>query len=72
MKALFRRGRIPSANAISTGSTNATVALSKSQHATLILRLLSRSEAMAILAGDDESFDHLGVNKVPVEFVQLA
>jgi hypothetical protein len=30
------------------------------------------TEASAILAGDDESFDHLGVHEVPVELIQLA
>lgn len=27
---------------------------------------------MAILTGNDERFDHLSVNKVPVELIQLA
>ena len=33
---------------------------------------LSRAEALAILAGDDEGFDHFGVDEVAVELIQLA
>jgi hypothetical protein len=31
-----------------------------------------RAEALAILAGDEKGFDHLGVYEVAVELIQLA
>ena len=36
------------------------------------LPALSRAEAVAILAGDDERLDHLGVDEVAVELIELA
>jgi len=39
--------------------------------ATLRLDTRLRTEALAILARDDEGFDHLGVNEVAVELVEF-
>lgn len=42
----------------------------ESQESTL--RLLSRSEALAVFTGDEKRLDHFGVDEVAVELVELA